>query len=516
MAKIKSYIKSLIPSQKAIRRLPHWQNLLPLSPRDQHEISGVVIPRVGANIWNNNNTDLEYLQKLYDCHDLVHSSIDLVSSTFSLAKLKVKKYDIKTQKYNYVPDHPIQKLLENPNNSMTGYDLRQAYIVHRLLFGTMACILLRSGMTTSLLERNKCPECKKLEHDGDCLHILWHFNTGPITQIMPVHLDRLEQRVVNTDNGKRTYFIYNYNHDGVDIETLVHPNNILTDPNYNPGGSYYGTSPTAMVKRWLEIDLGMSTQIGAYLANNAIPSMILNLKPPKFTEGGGRIDDPSALLDMMEERWMKDFSLGSYMSGYNNRPKKPAFTYGDLEILKIQDGIKDIVQKPLFYEIENRIAMAYKVPRSFYEFGSDYGVDPDKENKDFFNYAIAPQLLSFKSKMERYILPSYNDPTIELEWDLSSVGIASFLEDKRKVHILKVWELGLDTRDSIREQLGMNPIGGELGDDLYRETVMSDGNNNGAIGASLQRRNKRRNKLEDNRLKPSREFSQTSNNDEEF
>lgn len=494
MAKFSSYIKSIIPSQKAIRRLPHWQNLLPLSPKDQNDISGVVIPRVGANTWNNNNVDLEYLQKMYDCHDLVHSSIDLVSSTFALAKLKVKKYDSKSQKYNYVPDHPIQKLLDNPNSSMTGYDLRQAYIVHRLLFGTMACVLVRQGMTTSTLERNKCPECRKLEHDGDCLHVLWHFNTGPITQIMPVHLDRLSQKTI----GSKTYFIYQYNHHGTDIETLVHPDNILTDPNYNPGGSFYGTSPTAMVKRWLEIDLGMSTQIGAYLANNAIPSMILNLKPPKFSEGGGRIEDPSSLLKMMEERWMKDFSLGSYQQGYGNKPKKPAFTYGDLEILKIQDGIKDIVQKPLFYEIENRIAMAYKVPRSFFEFGLDYGSQGStakQQNEDFFNYAIAPQLLSFKSKLERFILPSYNDPTIELEWDFSSMGIASFLEDKREAKILKKWESGLITRDHTRELLGYNPTDDEFGNDYYRLDVLGT-NTNG------ERLNEPNNSNEDNILKP--------------
>ncbi len=97
MPKISSYIKAIIPSQKSIARLPHWQNYLPISPKDQSDISSIVIPKVGANSWNANGTDLEYLQKMYDCHDLVHSCIDLVSSTFALAKLRVKKLNPKTQ-----------------------------------------------------------------------------------------------------------------------------------------------------------------------------------------------------------------------------------------------------------------------------------------------------------------------------------------------------------------------------------------------------------------------------------
>lgn len=506
MPKLLSYLKSLVPSEKAIRRLPHWQNLVPISPRDQYEIHTQVISKVGANSWDQNNTDLEYLQKMYDCHDLVYSCIDLVSSQFALGKMRVKKYDVKTEKYNYVPDHPLQLVLDNPNNSMSGYDLQQSYIVHRLLFGTMSAIMLRSSMASSDLEVNRCPKCKQLEPDEQCVHVLWHFHEGPVVQIIPVHLDRLGKEEVQTPRGRRTFFVYDF---GNGVKTLVHPNNILTDPKYNSGGSFYGTSPTATIKRWLEIDLGLSTQIGAYLANNAIPSMILNLKPPKYMEGGARIDDPSALLKVMEEKWMKDFSLGSHMSGYNNKPKKPAFTFGDLEVLKIQDGIKDIVQKPLFYEITSRIARAYKVPPTFFEFGLDYGSQGStakQQNEDFYNRAIAPELRTFREKMTRYVLRSYNDPTLKLEWDLSDMGIASFLEEKKKTHTLKVWEMGLDTRDATREQLGMNPLGGELGDDLYRRDVLGNNEDDRSLNPA-NRGTEMVPRSTDNRVKPSPDSS---------
>lgn len=492
--KLSSIIKSILPSEKAVRRLPHFQNYLPISPKDMGDISGIVLPKVGGNGWSPNNVDYDYLQKMYDCHDLVHSCIDLVSSTFALAKLRVKKFDTKTQKYHYVPDHPLQILLDNPNNSMGGYDLRQAYIVHRLLFGTVGFILIRGHMTISNDEKNKCPECKRSQVD-DCVHILWHFNTGPVTQIMPVHLDRLGKKKYKN----REYFTYNW---GNDIDMLIHPNNILTDPNYNPAGSFFGNSPTSTIQRWLEVDLGLTTQIGAYLVNNAIPSMILNLKPPKFGNENisSKFENPTVLLEKMKERWMKDFSMAGYNSNNQggSKVKTPAFVYGDLEILKIQDSIKDIVQKPLFFQIENRIAMAYKVPRSFFEFGIENNVDPEKANKDFYNFAIAPQLESFIGKMERFLLPGYNDPTLKLEWDLSNMGIASFLEDKKKAQVLREWEVGLDTRDATREKLGMNPLGGDLGDDLYRIDVL--GNNEDSRQLNPQNRGTQMDST-DNRLR---------------
>lgn len=459
-----------------------------MSPKDQNDMSGLVVPRLGSNSWTE-NTDFEYLQKMYDCHDLVYNCIELVSSTFALAKLKVKKLD-KNGKYVYVPDHPLQKVLNNPNATMTMYDLEQSYVVHRLLNGTVAFILLRGDKMISNDEASKCPDCEHNEV-GQCPHLLWHFNKGPVTQIMPIHPDRLDKKKYKTKFGIKEYFTYEWENG---LKMLVHPDNMLTDPMYNPGGTFYGTSPTAQVKRWLEIDLGLSKQVGGYLINNAIPSMILNIKPNE-----GMLDqDPTTMLEKIKEKWIRDFSMGGDGITSGSKFKTPAFVHGDLDVHKIQDALKDIVVKPLFYQIESRICMAYGVPPNFFEFGQDYGAQSttiQQQEKNFYNRTIAKNLVSYKSKMERFVLSSYCDETLILDWDLSNMGIANFIEAERKAHILKVWEIGLDTRDSVREQLGMNPIGGEYGDDLYRIDVLGTNNN----GVTL---NQPARSSEDNILKP--------------
>lgn len=466
MPKLSSYLKALTTSDsnKALRIPKHFRNYIPISPKDQHDISGVVIPRVGANNWNPNAVDLEYLQKLYDCHDLVHSCIELISSTFALGKIRVKK--LINGKYEYVPNHPLQTVLDNPNNSMTGYDLRQSYIVHRYLNGTVAFMLIRGFDMVTDGKPSKCPDCK---YKTFCEHLLFHFNKGPITQIIPCHPDRLSKEKIKTPKGVREYFAYEWE---AGIKMVIHPDNIMTDPFYNPGGSFYGTSPTAQVQRWLEIDLGLSKQIGAYLMNNAIPSMILNIKP-----GQNMDDDPSTMLESIKEKWIRDFSMTGDGITQGNKVKTPAFVFGELDVHRVQDQLKDIVVKPLFYEIQNRICMSYGVPPSFFEFGQDHGAQSttiEQQEKNFYNRTISKNLHSFISKLERYLLPSYNDPTLSLEWDLSKMGIATFLEKERKAHIHKNWELGLITRDAAREELGMNPIGSEYGDDLYRVTVLGN------------------------------------------
>lgn len=469
MPKLSSYIKALVPdsinSQKAIRR--NWIDQRYMSPKNQDDMSGLVVPKLGSNTWSE-NTDFEYLQKMYDCHDLVWSCIELISSTFALAKLKVKKLNA-SGKYEYVPNHPLQLVLNNPNSTMTAYDLSQAYIVHRLLNGTVAFILLRGDKMISNNEADKCPECKSNEI-SQCEHILWHFNVGRVTQIIPIHPDRLEKRKYETKFGIKEYFAYTWENG---VKMLVHPNNMLTDPMYNPGGSFYGTSPTAQVKRWLEIDLGLTKQVGAYLVNNAIPSMILNIKPQE-----GMLDqDPTTMLEKIKEKWIRDFSMHGDGITSGSKVKTPAFVHGELDVHKIQDALKDIVVKPLFYEIQNRICMAYGVPPSFFEFGQDHGAQSttiQQQEKNFYNRTIRKNLTSYKAKMERYVLSSYGDESLSLEWDLSELGIASFIETERKAHILEMWKYGIITRDATREGLGIDPMNGELGDDLYRLTVMGD------------------------------------------
>lgn len=491
--KLVSHLKALVESANSSKSgLSHWQNYVPISPKDQGDLSGLILPRVGANSWTP-NVDYEYLQKIYDCHDLVHNCIELVSSTFALGKLKVKKKI--DGKYRYLPNHPLQIVLDNPNSSMSGYDLRQSYVVHRLLNGTVAFLMIRGDQMVTDDHRNSCPECNSLRIDN-CVHALWHFHVGPVTQIMPCHPDRLEKKQYDTPKGKKEYFLYNWDNG---VKMLVHPNNIMTDPLYNPGGSFSGTSPTAQVQRWLEIDLGLSQQVGAYLANNSIPSMILNIKPPA---SGGHDQDPATLLSSIKEKWIRDFSMNGDGNKSGRYAKTPAFVYGEMDVHKIQDTLKEMVVKPLFYEIQNRVCMAYNVPPSFFEFGQDYGSQSttiQQQEKNFFNRAISKNLISFKSKMERYVLSSYEDEDLVLDWDLSDMGAANFLEKDKKVQVLKEWELGLLTRDATREQLGYDPLGGDTGDDLYRITVMSDGNSNNSImGGSL----------EDNRLKPDFELNQ--------
>lgn len=468
--KLQSYIKALIPGDniKGFNLPPHMVNQIGISPKDNNDLSGINIIRNNntSNVakWNP-NIDIEYLQKIYECNDLVHSCIELISSTCALARLRVKVRG-SNGKYRYENSHPLQLLLDHPNSSMSGYDLMQAYVVHKYLIGTVSLLLIRENVIYSNDKRNICPVCDN--QNKNCDQVMWHSFAGKIGKIIPCNPNILSTEEIETKNGIVKYIKCNFNGMG---DLYVHPNNIIIDSFYNPIESMNGISPTAQVQRWLEVDLGLSEQVGAYLTNNAIPSMILNIKPTDGTLS----QDPTTMLERLKEKWMRDFSIGG---SDKSKVKTPAFVHGEMEVHKIQDALKDIVVKPLFYEIQNRICMVFGVPPNLFEFGQDYGSQSTtilQQEKNFYNRTISKNLTSFKSKVEKYILPFYNEDNIELEWDLSNMGIASFIKNDHRNYILKTWELGLITRDHAREELGMDPIEtSNLGDDLYRETVMGN------------------------------------------
>jgi hypothetical protein len=117
---------------------------------------------------------------------------------------------------------------------MSQFDLIQSYVIHQLLYGNVTMLLLRKGMT------KMCNECAA-NGCSDCIHKLFLDTTSEVQQIMPIHPSNLIQRISQTDGQK--YFFYKPNTaDG--LEYLIHPNNMISDPLYNPDIGWYGVSPT--------------------------------------------------------------------------------------------------------------------------------------------------------------------------------------------------------------------------------------------------------------------------------
>lgn len=429
------------------------------SPKAMGDMSGVVLSRIGTNgVPAVQNFDYELLSKFYICNDLVWTCINLVSSTAALAKLKVRVR--KGNKVKYLPDHPLQKLLDFGNSSMTQFDLLQSYVTHQLLFGNITMLLIREDML------RMCPMCED-ECSEECTHRLFFFTEGPVAQIIPVHPSNLTQKVVPGTNKK--YFFYKPN--GLNgKEYPIHPDNLITDPLYNPDISWYGVSPTFLLNRWLNLDGLMTQQLEDFFASGSIPSMIVSLKPgTNFNYDG----EPNKLVEDMKEKWMKQFSAKG------EKERSPAFVYGDVTVERVQENIKETIGKEIYYEIQGRVCATYGVPPTLYEMGLRWGsqrASSEQAEKDFYNRTISKILARFQNKITQLVVPSYNQPGLEVSWDLSELGIASFLLKEKELKIERHWEKGLLKRDDARVMLGYEPTGDEFGDDYYRITVMGDGN----------------------------------------
>jgi HK97 family phage portal protein len=449
------------------RRGLNWLDERGRSPKALGDMSGVILSRVGSrSTVGIQDFDYDMLARIYICNDLAWTCINLVSSTAALAKLKVRIKD--GNDYKYLPDHPLQKVLDFPNASMTQFDLVQAYVTHQLLFGNVTMLLLRDEMT------RVCPLCIECAAQEPCLHALYYFSTGAIKQVMPVHPSLIKEKVVqmpDSDEFRKVLFYCPYTN-GNRTEYPIHPDNVLTDPLYNPEVGWYGVSPTYLLKRWLDLDNAMTSQITQFFENGAIPSMIVSLKPgTNFTYE----DEPNTLVAKMKEAWLNQFSARG------KTEKAPAFVYGDIDVKEVQSRIDDTVGKSLYFEIQDRVCATYGVPPTLYEVGmatSSQKANASQGEKDFYNRTISKVLTRLQQKINHLIVPSYNTPNLEVGWDISDLGIASFLTDIKEKRITTHWQLGLINRNETRAMLGYEPVADtQLGDDYYRLTVMGDGTN---------------------------------------
>lgn len=458
-------------------KLASWDDRRDRSPKALDDFSGILLSKITSqSTVGVQDLDYDLLSRIYMCNDMAWTCINLVSSTAALGKLRVRTKNTEIG-IEYLPDHPLQAVLDFPNSTMTQFDLIQAYVTHQLLFGSVTMLLLRQDMTA------KCDVCK--DTNEECTHQLYADTTSPVLQIMPVHPDNISIEYVKAVD-KNIFFYTPHGPSGK--RYIIHENNMLTDPFYNPDKSWYGVSPTHLLQRWLQLDYSMTNQAEQYFANGAIPSMIVSLKP-----GNNYTYDtqPATLVEKMKESWMNQFSA------VGKATKSPAFVFGDIDVERVQDKVDETIGKNIYYEIAGRVCATYGVPPTLYEMGLRYGAQrasAEQHEKDFYNRTISKILTRFKLKLDQLVLPSYNDPDLELYWDLSELGIAGFLIKDKESRIQKHWELGLIQRSKAQMLLGYEPDTSELGDDYYRLTVMGDGNttttnqldNNQVVPGSLE------------------------------
>ncbi len=438
-----------------------WTDLRNRSPKALGDMSGIILPRVGApNGYGVQDFDYHIMGRLHACSDIAWTCINLVSSTVAQGRLKVRINDGKT--ITYVPDHPLQAVLNSSNETMTQFDLLQSYVTHQLLYGTVGILLLRQDMVRT------CPLCLALAKP-DCLHKLYLNTDGPVAQLMTVHPALITNEFIDVDGVRMKLLVYS---PGDGNKYPIHPNNILTDPFYNPEVSWYGISPTYLLKRWLDLDDTMTQQAKDLFDNGSIPSMIINVKP---STNYIYEQEPATVMEEMKEKWQAQFS-----SKRGKHAKSPAFMYGDVTATPLQEKLDNNVAKSLYEEIQNRACAVYGVPPTLYEFGIRYagkGAASTQPEQDFYNRTISKILIRIRNKINMLVVPSFNTPGLEVDWDLSEMPIASFIVQAQKDAVKADWEMGLISRDTARVLLGYDPVGGELGDDFYRLTVMSDGSN---------------------------------------
>lgn len=439
-----------------------WTDMRARSPKSMNDMSGIILggsPGSSNPMMSIQQFDYDIINRIYVTNDLIWTCINMVSSTVALGQMKVIIRDGKSVIYQ--PDHPLQNMLDFCNGSMSQFDMWQAYVTHQMLFGNISILLFRPSMV------DLCSTCLQ-EGATDCIHRFLINTDGPIVQMMPVYPEHIIQKQIP---GTNKYFFF-WCPEGMNgSQYPIHPNNIITDPYYNAAVGWYGVSPVDMLRRWVNLDVSMTSQLNEFFENGSIPSLLVSMKPvANFNYDG----EPRTLVENLKENWMSKFS------GNGKEKKSPAFVYGDVSVQPIQQNIKESIGKEIYFEIQGRICATLGVPPTVFEMGLKNGsqkANAQQGEQDFYNRTVSVILKRILNKINQLVVPSYKTKGLEVIWDLSDMGIASFLLKAKEDKVQAQWEKGILQRNEVRVLLGYEEATDEFANDYYRTTVMGDGTN---------------------------------------
>lgn len=212
----------------------------------------------------------------------------------------------------------------------------------------------------------------------------------------------------------------------------------------DPGNPFYGRSVVSAAAASVDVDQQMQSWNRRTFANNARPGLIFNLQ-------GENIDDDSyeRIKQQMQELYTGDGAFKSLV--IENGDVKPyMLNHQDLDFLASREFTRD------------EILAMFKVPTSMLGMSKDY----NRANIDGSRYIhmllnVVPRLRREVHMWNSQLVTKY-DPTLELDFENP---IPEDVEAK-----LKAAEAGTNswlTIDEVRDQYGLEPLKGGLGDQLY-------------------------------------------------
>lgn len=356
------------------------------------------------------STFLSHVGEGFDKSELVFRCVNEAASSLPEATLRV--YDALGRKGEPLQDHPLRRLLANPNPVLTEFELFEVASQHLDLAGIAVWEIVRDRV-------------------------------GRVVELWPLRPDKVRMH----RNGRKISYGYVVGSSVVPVEAVC-----FRLP--NPVDPLVGAPPMRAALRATAVDNEATSFVKSLLGNSAIPGVVVTMGELETV-----LDEE--VTNRLTEKWMA--KLGGKRRG------RPVFLQTGMDVKQLGLNLKDLEFPDLRAVAETRICMAFETPPMLV--GAKAGLDRATFNnmaearKAFWQQKIKPRQRRMRDTIAAHLLPLVDPPgqgkrRVSLRWDTSEVDALKESEEARWTRATEGFRAGGMTVNDWRAEVGLPDVPG--------------------------------------------------------
>lgn len=386
-------VRGLFSRYKTIATmLPAWESMRPSYPEVNYE----TMVKSG---WRKN--------------ELIYACIEKKAKTASQVALKVYRKADDAE----LPDHPLQTLLDHPNNQMG-----------------------QSAFWASIIRTNQL--------SPDAYYEKVRSRAGRVVQLLPLRPDWMSP--IKSNQGIAGY---EYRVPGVSPIQLK-KEDVLHFPGYDPINNYNGWPPVAVAARIGDVDNSTTDFIKLFWENGAIPMGILTSEQVLTDK----------LVEDIQRRWSERY--GGYKRWLEPAVLSKGATYQRTGMTFTEMGFEALDKRD-----EIRICQVFDIPPIIV--GAGVGMESSTYNnlenlqKDWWRNSLMPMYEEIDDVINFSLVPEFGED-IYVAWDFSDVYALQEDEGAKWTRSKEALASGAITVNEYREMIGLDRLPGATGDIFLR------------------------------------------------
>lgn len=356
------------------------------------------------------STFTNHVAEGFDKSELVFRCVNEAAESVPEGTLRV--YDALGRRGEPIQEHPLRRLLANPNPLLSEFEMFEVVSQHLDLAGIAVWEIVRD-------------------------------RAGRVTELWPLRPDKIRMKRAG---NKVSY--------GYVIGSAVVPVEVVFFRLPNPIDPLVGAAPMRAALRATAVDNEATSFVKSLLGNSAIPGVVVTMGELETV-----LDEE--VTTRLTEKWMA--KLGGKRRG------RPVFLQTGMDVKQLGLNLKDLEFPDLRAVAETRICSAFKTPPMLV--GAKAGLDRatfsnmEEARKAFWAQKILPRQRRIRDTIARQLLPLVDPPgqgkrRVSLRWDNSEVLALQEAEGTRWERATNALRAGGMTINDWRREVGLPDVEG--------------------------------------------------------